>query len=140
MQYITNQLNLFKLSSFYEENHEFEAVNGEALYCIKKGTIAIPTGPESFIQIQDVCYVLKTSTNLISMSILKRCEWSYLNKGNHMLLIKKTSIKETITIKAKLIKQNIYCLMMYEVKEVIMSLHSQSKPTHLMGTTSTQHL
>ena len=115
-------------------------MNSEALYCIKKGTIAIPTGPELFIQIQNVCYVLKASANLISMGILKRCEWLYLNKGNHMLLIKETSIKETITIKAKLTKQNIYCLVMYRAKEVIMSLYNQSRPTHLMGTTSTQHL
>ena len=110
------------------------------LYCIKKGTIAILTSPESFIQIQDVCYVSKAFTNLISIGILKRCEWSYLNEGSHMLLIKETSIKETVTIKAKLIKQNIYCLMMYRAKEVIMSLHGQSRPTHLMSTTPTQHL
>ena len=107
---------------------------------MKKGTIAIPTSPELFVQIQDVCYVLKASANLISMGILKRCGWSYLNKGSHMLLIKETSTKETVTIKAKLIKQNIYCLMMYRVKEVIMSLHNQGRPTHLMGTTPTQHL
>ena len=140
MQHITNQLNLFKLSSFYEKNHEFEAVNSEVLYCIKKETIAIPTSPESFIQIQDVCYVSKAFTNLISMGILKRCGWLYLNEGSHMLLIKETSIKETVTIKVKLVKQNIYCLMMYRVKEVIMSLYSQDKPTHLMSTTPTQHL
>ena len=115
-------------------------MNGEALYCTKKGTIAILTDSESFVQIQDVYYVLKASTNLISMSILKRCGWSYLNKGSHMLLTKETSIKETVTIKTKLIKQNIYCLMMYRVKEVIMSLHNQGRPTHLMGTTLTQHL
>ena len=115
-------------------------MNGEALYCTKKGTIAIPTSSELFIQIWDVYYVSKASANLISMGILKRCRWSYLNKGSHMLLIKETSIKETVTIKAKLIKQNIYCLMMYRVKEVIMSLHNQSRPTHLMGTTLTQHL
>ena len=140
MQHIINQLNLFEPSSFYEENHEFEAVNDEALYCIKKGMIAILTGPESFIQIQDVYYVSKASTNLISMGILKRCGWSYLDEGSHMLLTKETSIKETVTIKAKLTKQNIYCLMVYRVKEVIMSLHDQSRPTHLMGTTLTQHL
>ena len=140
MQHITNQLNLFKPSSFYEENHEFEAVNGEALYCTKKGMIAIPTSSESFIQIQDVCYVSKASTNLISIGILKKCGWSYLNEGSHMLLIKETFIKETIIIKAKLIKQNIYCLVMYRVKEVIMSLHSQGRPTHLMSTTPMQHL
>ena len=115
-------------------------MNSEALYCIKKGIIAIFTSSKSFVQIQNVCYVLKAFTNLISMGILKRCEWLYLNEGNHMLLIKKTSIKETVTIKAKLIKQNIYCLIMYEVKKVIMSLHNQSRPTHLMSTTSTQHL
>ena len=40
-----------------------------------------------------------------------------------MLLIKETSIKETVIIKAKLTKQNIYCLVIYEVKKVIMSLH-----------------
>ena len=57
-----------------------------------------------------------------------------------MLLIKETSIKETIIIKAKLTEQNIYCLMMYRAKKVIMSLHNQGKPTHLMGTTSTQYL
>ena len=57
-----------------------------------------------------------------------------------MLLIKETFIKETITIKAKLIKQNIYCLVIYRVKEIIMSLYNQGRPTHLMGTTSTQHL
>ena len=91
---------------------------------MKKGTIAIPTGPESFIQIQDVCYVLKAFTNLISMGILKRCEWLYLNEGNQMLLTKETSTKETVTIKTKLIKQNIYCLVVYEVKKVIMSLHN----------------
>ena len=124
MQHIINQLNLFKLSSFYEENHEFEAVNGEALYCIKKGTIVISTSPELFIQIQDVCYVLKAFANLISMSILKRCGWLYLNEGSHMLLIKETSTKETITIKVKLTKQNIYCLVVYRAKEVIMSLYS----------------
>ena len=140
VQHITNQLDLFEPSSFYEENHEFEAVNGEALYCMKKGTIAIPTGPESFVQIQDVYYVLKTSTNLISMSILKRCGWLYLDEGSHMLLIKETSTKETVTIKAKLIKQNIYCLVVYRAKEVIMSLHDQGRPTYLMGTTLTQHL
>ena len=99
-------------------------MNGEVLYCTKKKMIAILTGPESFVQIQDVCYVSKAFTNLISMSILKKCEWSYLNEGSHMLLIKETSIKETITIKAKLIKQNIYCLVMYGAKKVIMSLHS----------------
>ena len=140
MQHIINQLNLFKLPSFYEENHEFEAVNGEVLYCTKKGTIVILISPESFIQIQDVCYVLKTFTNLISISILKRCEWSYLNENSHMLLIKKTFIKETITIKIKLTKQNIYCLVMYRAKKVIMSLHSQGRPTHLMSTTLMQHL
>ena len=102
--------------------------------------IAILTGSESFVQIQDVCYVLKASTNLISMSILKRCGWLYLNEGSHMLLIKETSIKEIITIKVKLTKQNIYCLVVYEVKEVIMSLYSQGRPTHLMGTTLMQHL
>ena len=133
-------MNLFELSSFYKKNHEFEAVNDEALYCTKKGIIAILTDPESFIQIQDVCYVSKAFTNLISMGILKRCGWLYLNEGSHMLLIKETSIKETITIKVKLIKQNIYCLMIYRVKKVIMSLHNQSRPTHLMGTTSMQHL
>ena len=115
-------------------------MNGEALYCTKKGTIAIPTSPESVIQIQDVCYVLKAFTNLISMGILKRCGWLYLNEGSHMLLIKKTSTKETITIKAKLTKQNIYYLVVYRAKKVIMSLHDQSRPTHLMGTTSMQHL
>ena len=140
MQHITNQLNLFKPSSFYKENHEFEAVNGEALYCTKKGTIAIPISPESFVQIQDVCYVSKASANLISMGILKRCGWSYLNEGSHMLLIKETSIKETVTIKAKLTKQNIYCLVMYGAKKVIMSLHNQSRTTHLIGTTPMQHL
>ena len=57
-----------------------------------------------------------------------------------MLLIKETSTKETVTIKVKLIKQNIYCLVVYRAKEVIMSLHSQGRPTHLMGTTLTQHL
>ena len=57
-----------------------------------------------------------------------------------MLLIKETSIKETVIIKAKLIKQNIYHLVIYRVKKVIMSLHNQSRPTHLMGTTLTQHL
>ena len=74
------------------------------------------------------------------MSILKRCEWLYLNEGSHMLLIKETFTKETVIIKAKLIKQNIYCLIVYRVKEVIMSLHDQSRPTHLMGTTLMQHL
>ncbi len=64
----------------------------------------------------------------------------YLNEGSHMLLIKETSTKETVTIKAKLTKQNIYCLVMYRVKEVIMSLHNQGRPTHLMGTTLMQHL
>ena len=99
-------------------------MNSEVLYCTKKGTIAIPISSKSFVQIQDVCYVLKTSANLISMSILKRCGWLYLNEGNHMLLIKETSTKETIIIKVKLIKQNIYCLIVYEAKEVIMSLHN----------------
>ena len=86
---------------------------------MKKETIAIPTGPRSFIQIWNICYVLKAFTNLISMGILKRCEWLYLNEGNHMLLIKETSTKETVTIKAKLIKQNIYCLVMYRVKRLL---------------------
>ena len=140
MQHITNQLDLFEPSSFYEENHEFEVVNGEALYCMKKGTIAIPTDPRSFVQIWNVCYILKASTNLISMGILKRCGWLYLDEGSHMLLIKETSTKETVTIKAKLIKQNIYCLVIYRVKKVIMSLHGQSRPTHLMSTTPMQHL
>ena len=102
--------------------------------------IAFLTSFELFIQIQDVCYVSKAFTNLISMGILKRCGWLYLNEGSHMLLIKETSIKETITIKAKLTKQNIYCLVMYRVKKVIMSLYDQNRPIHLMGTTLTQHL
>ena len=58
------------------------------------------------------------------MGILKRCEWLYLDEGSYMLLIKETSIKEIITIKVKLTKQNIYHLMMYRVKKVIMSLHN----------------
>ena len=115
-------------------------MNGEALYCTKKGTIVIPISPELFVQIQDVCYVSKASTNLISMGILKRCGWLYLNEGSHMLLIKETSTKETVTIKAKLIKQNIYCLVVYRAKEVIMSLHGQGRPIYLMGTTPMQHL
>ena len=41
-----------------------------------------------------------------------------------MLLIKETFTKETVTIKAKLTEQNIYCLMMYRVKKVIMSLYN----------------
>ena len=74
------------------------------------------------------------------MGILKRCGWSYLNEGSHILLIEETFTKETVTIKAKLIKQNIYHLVIYEVKEVIMSLYNQSRPIHLMGTTPMQHL
>ena len=91
--------------------------NDELLYCIKKEMIAIPTGPELSIQIQDVCYVSKASTNLISMSILKRWGWSYLNEDDHMLLIKAAT-----TIRAKLIKQNIYCLVMYRGKDVIIAV------------------
>ena len=95
-------------------------VNSEVLYCTKKETIAILTDSELFIQIQDVCYVLKTSTNLISMSILKRCGWSYLNEDDHMLLIKAAT-----TIRAKLIKQNIYHLVMYRDKDVIIAVQDQ---------------
>ena len=107
-------------SSFYNEEHKFEAANGEVLYCMKKGTIAILISPELFIQIQNVCYVLKAFTNLISMSILKRCGWSYLNKDDHMLLIKAAA-----TIRAKLIKQNIYHLVMYRSKDVIITVQGQ---------------
>ncbi|KAA6409266.1 MAG: hypothetical protein FRX48_06819 [Lasallia pustulata] len=64
-QHITNRLDLFEPASFYDEEHEFEAANGEALYCTKKGTIAIPTGPGSNVRIRDVCYVPKASANLI---------------------------------------------------------------------------
>ena len=46
-QHITNRLDLFEPASFYDKSHEFEAANGEALYCTKKGIIAIPTGPGS---------------------------------------------------------------------------------------------
>ena len=79
--------------------------------------IAILTSSESFVQIQDVCYVLKTFTNLISMSILKRCGWSYLNEDDHMLLTKAAA-----TTRAKLIKQNIYHLVMYRSKDVIITV------------------
>ena len=79
--------------------------------------IVILTDSESFVQIQDVCYVSKAFTNLISMSILKRCGWSYLDEDNHMLLIKAAA-----TIRAKLIKQNIYCLVMYRGKNVIIAV------------------
>ena len=129
-------MNLFKLSSFYDEEHEFEAANSEVLYCMKKEIIAIPTGPELFVQIQDVCYVLKASANLISMGILKRCGWSNLDEDDHMLLIKVAA-----TIRAKLIKQNIYCLVMYEGKDVIIAVQGQQeRPTHLMSATLMQHL
>ena len=94
--------------------------NSEALYCTKKGTIAILTSPELFVQIWNVCYVSKASTNLISMSILKRCGWSYLNEDDHMLLTKAAA-----TIRAKLIKQNIYCLVMYRGKDVIIAVQGQ---------------
>ena len=57
-----------------------------------------------------------------------------------MLLIKKTSTNETATIRAKLTKQNIYRLVVYGAKEVIMSLQGQGRPTHFIGTTPTQHL
>ncbi|SLM36104.1 hypothetical protein LPUS_05544 [Lasallia pustulata] len=50
-QHITNRLDLFEPASFYDEEHEFEAANSEALYCTKKGTIAIPTGPGSNVRI-----------------------------------------------------------------------------------------
>ena len=113
-------MNLFELSSFYNKEHEFEVTNSEALYCIKKGIIAIPISSELFIQIQDVCYVLKAFTNLISMGILKRCKWSYLDENDYMLLIKVAA-----TIRAKLTKQNIYCLVMYRGKDVIIAVQGQ---------------
>ena len=98
--------------------------------------IAIPTSPKLFIQIQDVCYVLKASANLISMGILKRCGWSYLNEDDHILLIKVAA-----TIRAKLIKQNIYRLVMYRGKDVIIAVQGQQgRPTHLMSATLMQHL
>ncbi|SLM33337.1 hypothetical protein LPUS_01809 [Lasallia pustulata] len=135
-QHITNHLDLFKPASFYDEEHEFKAANDEALYCTKKGTIAIPTGPGSNVQIRDVCYVSKASANLISMGILKRCGWSYSDEDDHILLT-----KETIAIRAKLTKQNIYRLVVYGGKEVIMAVQGQQgRPTHLMGATPTQHL
>ena len=77
----------------------------------------IYTGPESSVQIQDVYYVLQASANLILMGILKRCGWSYLNEDNYMLLTKAAT-----TIRAKLIKQNIYCLVMYRSKDVIIAV------------------
>ncbi|KAA6406876.1 MAG: hypothetical protein FRX48_09374 [Lasallia pustulata] len=89
-QHITNRLDLFEPASFYDEEHEFEAANGEALYCTKRGTIAIPTGPGSNVQIRDVCYVPKASANLISMGILKRCGWSYSDEDDYILLTKET--------------------------------------------------
>ncbi|SLM41300.1 hypothetical protein LPUS_12262 [Lasallia pustulata] len=135
-QHITNHLDLFEPASFYDEEHEFEAANSEALYCTKKGTIAIPTGPGLNVQIRDVCYVPKASANLISMGILKRCGWSYSDEDDHMLLT-----KETVAIRAKLTKQNIYRLVVYGGKEVIMAVQGQQgRPTHLMGATPTQHL
>ena len=98
--------------------------------------IAILTDPESFVQIQDVCYVSKASANLISMGILKRCRWSYLDEDDHMLLTKAAA-----TIRAKLTKQNIYHLVMYRGKEVIIAVQGQQeRPTHLMSATSMQHL
>ena len=72
-------------------------MNSEALYCTKKEMIVIPTDSELFIQIQDVCYVLKAFTNLISMGILKRCGWSYLNEDNHMGVPKMTPLLATLT-------------------------------------------
>ena len=110
--------------------------NSEALYCTKKGTIAIPTDPELFIQIWDVCYVSNASANLISMGILKRCGWSYLDEDDHMLLTKAAT-----TIRAKLIKQNIYCLVIYRSKDVIIAVQGQQgRPTHLISATLMQHL
>ena len=90
-QHITNRLDLFEPASFYDKSHEFEAANGEALYCTKKGIIAIPTGPGLNIQIRNVCYVPKASANLISIGILKRCGWSYVDERDHMLLTKETA-------------------------------------------------
>ena len=70
------------------------------------------------------------------MSILKRCGWSYLNEDDYMLLTKAAA-----TIRAKLTKQNIYCLVMYRGKDVIMTVQDQQgRPTHLMSATSMQHL
>ncbi|SLM35140.1 hypothetical protein LPUS_04221 [Lasallia pustulata] len=135
-QHITNCLDLFEPASFYDEEYEFKPANSEALYCTKKGTIAIPTGLGLNVRIQDVCYVPKASANLISMGILKRCGWSYSDEDDHMLLTKKT-----VAIRAKLTKQNIYRVVVYEGKEVIMAVQGQrGRPTHLMGATPTQHL
>ncbi|KAA6414260.1 MAG: hypothetical protein FRX48_02623 [Lasallia pustulata] len=70
------------------------------------------------------------------MGILKRCGWSYSDEDDHMLLT-----KETVAIRAKLTKQNIYRLVVYRGKEVIMAVQGQQgRPTHLMGATLTQHL
>ena len=70
------------------------------------------------------------------MGILKRCEWSYLNEDDYMLLT-----KAAVTIRAKLTKQNIYCLVMYRDKDVIIAVQGQQeRPTHLMSATLTQHL
>ena len=77
----------------------------------------IYTDSESSVQIQDVYYVLQASANLISMGILKRCEWSHSDEDDHMLLIKAAA-----TIRAKLTKQNIYCLVIYEGKDVIITV------------------
>ena len=50
-------------------------------------------------------------------------------------------IKAAATIRAKLTKQNIYCLVMYRGKDVIIAVQGQQgRPTHLMSATSTQHL
>ncbi|SLM38755.1 hypothetical protein LPUS_09079 [Lasallia pustulata] len=68
--------------------------------------------------------------------ILKRYGWSYSDKDDHMLLT-----KETVAIRAKFTKQNIYRLVVYGGKEVIMAVQGQQgRPTHLMGATPTQHL
>ena len=136
MTHITNRLDLFEPSSFYKEEHEFEAANGKALYCTKKGMIVIHTSPGSSVWIQDVCYVPLASANLILMGILKRCGWSYTDEDDHMLLARATA-----TIRAKLTKQNIYRLVMYSGKEVLMAVQGhRGRPTHLKGVTPMQRL
>ena len=80
--------------------------------------------------------MLQASANFISISILKRCEWLYFNEDDHILLIKVAA-----TIKAKLTKQNIYCLVMYRDKDVIIAVQDQQgRPIHLISATLMQHL
>ena len=126
--HITNQRHLFV--SLEPHRQAFSVANGKTILSTDKGTIELQTSTRELIRIENVVYVPKCDSNLLSLGQLRQSGITY-HDDNHEMTLR----RDGKTIARALRVGNLYILDTTRTG-MTLTVNDRGRPTYLCGPTA----